>query len=391
MKRPALRGLPYLFLLVFLYCTVTTPGQAQQQEGEREEQTLELSTLAVNVDSDLRFVLPAGTISEQVTRSFRHLDIEFAVSYTLLDSDTAGSILFRYPVWMLEPRIEFAYSLDFEQTVSPRLENGELELIAGDKYLSRLKEVDLGIRLTPFAGFHVTPSFRITSLFKGDLDEAVVVDRGTDYSAILSWGYDSLESREAERGLLFEGTRYLSSVKLVSRDRLDNPAHADSSNDLLLRFTAGSLWRFKQRFRLNLPVYVWQEELSTFYSLGGLDSLPGYGGQSVHNFRYCLANLSTEREFRISTDLSFPVGDWTIRIHQFALSLFTDVALIQDRLPLDSKVGVRADLGAGISFVITAKDQGHIDVRLYLARAVDPSLSPVFYLETSLFSLREKI
>ena len=246
MKRPALRGLPYLFLLVFLYCTVTTPGQAQQQEGEREEQTLELSTLAVNVDSDLRFVLPAGTISEQVTRSFRHLDIEFAVSYTLLDSDTAGSILFRYPVWMLEPRIEFAYSLDFEQTVSPRLENGELELIAGDKYLSRLKEVDLGIRLTPFAGFHVTPSFRITSLFKGDLDEAVVVDRGTDYSAILSWGYDSLESREAERGLLFEGTRYLSSVKLVSRDRLDNPAHADSSNDLLLRFTAGSFWRFKQ-------------------------------------------------------------------------------------------------------------------------------------------------
>jgi len=67
------------------------------------------------------------------------------------------------------------------------------------------------------------------------------------------------------------------------------------------------------------------------------------------------------------------------------------VALIQDRLPLDSKVGVRADLGAGISFVITAKDQGHIDVRLYLARAVDPALSPVFYLETSLFSLREKI
>ena len=133
-----------------------------------------MSTLAVNVDPDLSFVLPAGTISERVTRSFQQLNIDFAVSYTLLDSDTSGSILFRYPVWILEPQIQFAYSLDFEQTVFPSLANGELELIAGDKYLSRLKEVDLG-------------------------------------------------------------TRCHSSVQLVYRDTLENPAHADSSNVALIQ------------------------------------------------------------------------------------------------------------------------------------------------------------
>jgi hypothetical protein len=228
-------------------------------------------------------------------------------------------------------------------------------------------------------------------LFKGDLDEAKVVDRGTDYSVILGWGYDSLEAKEAETRLQYEGTRYLSSLDLVFRDGLDNPTHLDSVNDLLLRVSAGPLWRFRQRIRLSSPLYTWQGELSPFYSLGGLDSLPGYGGQSVHNFRHLLLNLRSEREFRIQEDPSFPLGEWTIRLHQFALSALADLALIQDRLPLDSAVGVRADLGAGLSFVVTAKDHGHIDVRLYLAQALDSASKPVFYLETSLFSLREEL
>ena len=237
----------------------------------------------------------------------------------------------------------------------------------------------------------VTETFIVADVFRGSLSSGTILDEGTDLTERIGLVYNSVEVRESDRKMKFQGTYASSLLDFRYRNRFSDPISIGTQNSILSHVIFGRGWNLQARLSANSPIRVFDREKVGYYSLGGFDTIRGYPHGSLHAFRFAHLGTTWEREILREKELKFKLFRLQAVAHQFNLLFLLDGLALQDQLDLGSPVFFHSSLGAGFSFLITGKEGGHLHVDLSLAQPLESGYFPVFYFRSSLFSFEKKI
>ena len=368
-------------------------GPIRQAAFAQEDRQIdvEVTKVRAKVSPTFEVVLPSGNIYQHFTQGFNNLDMAFTLNYNILDNNIAGDILFGYPLGRFMPSIRFALDLDFENYVAPSFSGGSFTLLPTERYVSRKRSIELSLGYRVTDHFSITPSFLISDIFKGSFTTTRVVDDGVDLVPKVGFVYNSIKAKDPDKGLFYNGLYYGSFFGMKYRSSFDNPVSLEHTNSLLLLFSLENMWKLQQKVTLNYPVYVWNGGLASFYSLGGFDSVRGVLYNSIQSYRFLFLSTNIEHEIFKGTEVPFTPFKLQARIHQFRLFMLFDELLSQESLDSASHVVSYTGVGGGFAFVISGKDQGHFEIKLYAAQEIGKPFAPYIYLRTSLFDLESQL
>jgi hypothetical protein len=415
LRRRGRSALPFLVGAALVLAAVSAGGQGRDgpsragqghdasnapsqkgSDGPDLATSLEFSALTLDVNPDLQLVFPSGTVTQRSQASFNRLAVRFQLAYSAVSNDSSGSLEFSLPFKRLVPRLNFQYSLGFENTFAPHLQDGTLLLLPSDRYISRARSAGLGVAFPLSAAARLSTDLVLSDLFRGDLAEESVIEEGTDLSASLSFEYDTLQAQQPAEALLFRGTLFRSTLDLPVRTDLRSPLYLYSETLLKVILPEDPGWELDAQLQVGTPVYIWELGLTRFETLGGIDSVPGYAAGSIPAYWYVLSGLEVRKELFTSGasghgGFTVKLGKLRTTVQQFTLSVLFDLALAQEALRSDVPLRVYPDVGLAFSVVITAPGFGHLSLRATLAEAIEPAATPIFYLTTSLFSFKTRV
>jgi hypothetical protein len=381
--------IPLCFSLILISLMGLSRQAGHAQEGRQVD--VEVTKVRAKISPTFEVALPSGNIYQHFTQDFNNLNMAFTINYNILDNNIAGDILFSYPLGRFIPSTRFALDLDFENYIAPSFSGGAFTLQPTERYVSRKRtiELSLGYRITDH--FSITPSFLISDIFKGSFTTSRVVDDGVDLVPKVGFVYNSMQVKDPDKGLFFNGLYYGSVFGMKYRQSFDNPVSLEHSNNLLLHFSIQDTWKLHQKVTLDYPVYVWNEGLTSFYSLGGFDSVRGVLFDSIHAYRFLFLSTNIEHEIFKGTEVPFTPFKLQARIHQFRLFMLVDELLSQECLDISAPVVSYTSVGGGLAFVISGKEQEHFEIKLYAAQQIGEPFAPFIYLRTSLFDLESQL
>jgi hypothetical protein len=145
----------------------------------------------------------------------------------------------------------------------------------------------------------------VTDVFKGSLTEDRILDEGTDYDIQLGVVYHTLGAKNPEKILSFEGLYLSTMFDTAFRGSLSNLKALINSNNLLFIFGMGKSWALEEKLILSYPIYTWNREIVSFYSLGGFDSIRGYEHRSINAFSFLLLSSTIEKDIFKESELKF--------------------------------------------------------------------------------------
>jgi hypothetical protein len=373
--------------LLFLLCGGGIPAAADETGQAAEPQKIEVrvSDVSARVSPSFEFVLPTGNIYEKLMESFNHLEMSFGLNYNFLQNSIAADVDFAYPYRRITPEIRFFIDLDFENTIYPVIEGGRLVLSPTEKYISRDRGLQAGIGYTLFDGFQLVPSFIVTDVFNGNLTEERVLDEGTDLTLRVGAVYHAMEAQKPEQQLLYSGLYFNSFFDLVFRNSFGNPTSFSNTNSLIFRYSPHRNWQLEENVSLNYPIKTFHGETSSYYTLGGFDTIRGFPHESINVFRFLLVATSLEREILKSKEAKLKVWRLQTRVHQFHVLFFLDQLFAQDVLDISSRVDSYTSVGTGLSFVLSGESSNHLKTELFVAQALARGISPILYFKTSFY------
>jgi hypothetical protein len=385
----------FLHAGVWLVWTQEQPAQDQKESPQKQEVTQKVEVKVTDVSARLsptfEFELPSGNVYEHFVEHFNHMDMTFGLNYNFLDNHIAGDVEFAYPIKRWTPAVNFFLDLDFENDFTPQLQGDTIVILPTDKYISRDRGVKTSLSYSLYKNVSLISSFIVTDVFKGSLTEDRVLDEGTDYNLQLGAVYHTLRAKNLERMLSFEGLYLSTMFDTAFRDSLSNLTILINSNNLLFKFGTKKGWQLEEKLNLNYPVYIWNREISSFYSLGGFDSIRGYEQRSINAFRFLLVSSTIEKDIFKDSELKFRLWKLQVRAHQFALFFLFDQLFSQDTMSLHSPISLDTSVGSGLSFVLSGKTRGHFKVELYAAQPFEQNRWPILYFKTSLYSFEKKM
>jgi hypothetical protein len=359
----------------------------KQDAEEAKKLNVQYSEVRARVSPTLELALPSSKVTLSFTQPFNRLDLIFYLGYGIISSDINSELTFAYNIKRFRPYVKFFQSTDFENLVAPGISDSGVVLVPTDKYIHRSRGFDLGVgyRLAP--KLYLEPSFLLDEVFKGSLTEARVLEDGVDLVPKFSFVYDGVRALDPTSRLYFKGLYYRTIFKSRFRNGFDRPVDMRNENLYLHHLNIRRSWFFLLRGTLDYPIAVWEDELASYYKLGGFETIRGYDYGSINAFSFLLFTFDTERELFKDKELAFLKN--RLRIHQFRLKLLTDSLLYQDSIGLKSDLFYLASLGAGFSFVLSGQRNSHFRIELLLSQGLQRGALPILYFRTSLFNLEK--
>ncbi len=393
------------FVIVITISPIPLSLHAQEEDAETEaekpEETVEkaeskkvdvkVTKINARISPQLELTLPSGNVYEHFIEDFNNLWIIFDLNYNFLNNSIGGDLTFKYPIKRFEPGIKFFLDLDFENFFYPQLAGDEFTILPTEKYIYRSRGLELSLSYNMFHNFYIIPAFIVNDSFRGSLTTSSVIEEGIDLTARTSFVYDTLRAKDPDKRLAFEGIYYRSVFDARFRNSFDNPVSIDNVNNLLLRFNFWDRWYLGEKFNLSYPIKIWNRDLSSFYFLGGFDSIRGYEIRSINAFRFIFLSTNLEVEILRDKELKFKVGKLQTRMHQYRVFLLFDELLTQESLSLGSRVNSFSSIGTGFSFVLSGKERGHFKIETYIAQPLEKRVLPLFYFRTSLYKIEKKL
>jgi hypothetical protein len=363
-------------------------GQDQKEEPQR---TLTLSTLEAKGSPQFEFTLPSGNISERIEQQFNNLRVVFDLNFNFLNSSIDADVGFLYPVGFFIPGIHFFQNVDLENLIAPQFQSGELILLPAEKYVSRNRGIGLEFIFNVTPNFSITPAFLLNDIFKGSFTTDLTLDEGIDWIAKTSFVVDSAKSRpdgtpEPKNRVVFSSvfsTRF--------RNTLTNPVNIDHSNALQTNHQLGDRLFITELLGFNYPIYTWNKKISSYYGLGGFDTIRGYTYGSIVAFRYLLNRFDISARVLPNAEIKLKLLKRRATIHDYRLFFIFDGLLAQDRLSWDSAVNAYGGCGGGLTFLISGERQQHVKLSTYVVQPIEPGRLPIFYFQTSFFNFEKKI
>lgn len=379
-----------VFLGVLLLALwLAAPGMLAGQESTGESSTstrLALRTIEADVAPSLDVTLPSGNVSVESLRQLANLGLIIGLDYNFLDNMIGARVGFSYPLGLFVPELIFFDSVDFENTVRPRVSFDEVSLFSGERYITRERggEARLWVRATE--EWIIGPSFVAAEVYKGSLTEGAVIEDAFYYTGRLSTVLDTL-GREDLVDDVFFGTKLTSSLDWRFRNSFDKPTELDHITSVdwytMLR---GDL-ALESRIVAGYPLKVWDLNRTGFYSLGGVESVRGFEPDSIPAYRYLRSSLDIRPVLFPRASLPLRVKKARGTLHRYRLLLLSEVVATQESSDLESKVRWYGSLGAGFSMVLSGNGGNHVRSRFYLSWPVEENPQPILYWQTSFFSL----
>jgi hemolysin activation/secretion protein len=143
----------------------------------------------------------------------------------------------------------------------------------------------------------------------------------------------------------------------------------------------------ESRIQAAYPLRVWDRGKEVFYSLGGVQTVRGHEPASIHAYRYAIGSVDIRPALFRRLRVPLRAGKARARIHRFRLLFLADAAATQDSSNLQSAVKWHTGAGAGLSLILSGKRKNHARMRVFMAWPLEADPAPIFYWQTSLFSL----
>jgi hypothetical protein len=366
-------------------------GLEAQEQKAAPGRTVAMSTLEARITPHFEFTLPSGSISERIEQQFNNFNMAFTLDFNFFNSSIDADIAFSYPLGFFVPGIHFYQNVDLENLIAPTFQDGELSLLATDRYIARDRGIgaDLAFHLTP--AFSITPSFLMNDTFKGSFTTDLILDEGIDWvgrmSFVLDTGKSQPEVLPEPRHRIF----FSSVFDMRFRDTLTNPASLDHSNFLQSNHRLWNRVFITESLAFNYPIYIWNEKISHYYSLGGFKTIRGYTDGSITAFRYLLNRIDLGLEVFPNGSVEIKVLKRSATMHDYRILFVVDGLLAQDHLSWDSEPKLYGGCGGGFACLLSGEKQQHIKVSTYIVQPLQAGRLPVVYFQTSFFNFEKEI
>lgn len=357
----------------------------EEQEEDEEKLNVEITKVRARISPRFEFQLPGGHISEHFVEHFNNLEIRFNLGYAIIDNSLKSDLTFAYLLNGFTPFVTFSGGIDFENYIAPRIEEERLVLTPTERFISRERKIETGIKYTPFQHFSVNPSFIVLDTFKGSLSESLVLDDGVDLISRMRFVYDSVLSLEPGETGDYRGVYFDSVFDLRHRTNFRSPVSIENRNVLQFYFHLFRTWSIEEKLELSYPIKIWDSELAGVYTLGGFDSIRGYALDSINALRFFLLTTNAEHEIFKEKKLPIRLFKKKIRFHRFRVLFLFDTLFCQEELSFYSRVKPYASTGGGFSLDLSGKKESFLTIRLYAAQRLEKEFAPIVYFKTSLF------
>jgi len=404
-------GAPRLFLAVVLCgalcCFAAGYAETGQKGPEGEEELpveVDVERIHARIDPEIELTIPSGRFHLLFEEDFRKLHARFGLNYEFLDNAINGSFRFSRPLGRLDLGVRFYDGIDFENFLNPEIQNGDIVLQESDEYVQRDTGVELDVSAPLYTlqdgkagkkeqGLFVKGAFKLNETFRGDLDRAKVIDEGRDLILISNLFYKGVRNKQSPLGSIPVGTFASTLLEMRYRHDFGEPVALDHKNQFVHYNDFFKNLSFTANASLSYPIAVWRDDIATFYTLGGYDTIRGFRKNSIGAFRYLL--LSTDVEYLIKSMKADIPEFFTLdfRLTQIRLLFLVDGLFSQNSLSTDSPVRARVSMGAGVTLVFVEGKKRHYTLRFYAAQALERGETPMLYLSitSSRFKLRESM
>ena len=315
----------------------------------------------------------------------------FSLDFNFLNSSIDADVAFSYPLGFFIPGIHFFQNVDLENLVAPRFQDGELVLTPTEKFVSRNRGIGLAFIFNVTSILSITPELLMNDKFKGSFTTDLVLDEGIDWIARLSFVLDSSKSRSAGAPTPKHSVVFSSLFNTRFRNVLTNPVGIDHKNVLITNLQFGDRLFLTESIGFSCPIYIWNEEISSYYSLGGFNTMRGYSYGSIAAFRYLPNRIDLGAGVFPNAQIKLKLRKRRATIGDYRVFCIFDGLLAQDHLSWDSAVNVYGGCGAGFAFLVSGEKQQHLKVSAYVVQPVEQGRLPIFYFQTSFFNFEKSI
>ncbi|NBB90778.1 MAG: hypothetical protein GVY23_06185 [Spirochaetes bacterium] len=390
-----------LVLLLLLAVALTVPLWGQS-DGENEvrgddavrettQARVELSTFRADVRPDFEIVLPTGAITQSIPLSFGRFGIDTTLGYAVNGNEINGEMVFSYDLGRVRPELRFFQRVDFEDYVDPRFSPTSVDVFADEEFVSRRRGVEPRVSVRVLPHTRVGTALGVTDTFQWSLSDEELVDEGIDLVPRVFLVYDNMTAVDPNRELEVSGVAGRLTVSERFRNSFENPVSLELQNRLLFQYLLGENWSIEEHLSFDTLIEIWRDELVKMYQLGGFDSVRGYSPNEIEAVRVGMLSSELSRRILRSLDTSFsPRERRRISIHQYRVFAFSDAAVTQGSLPIDSSVSYYGSVGVGIGAVVSRR-RIHLDVSLAAAQPFELGRLPVVYLRTTLFNFERRL
>jgi hypothetical protein len=362
-------------------------GKTEESEAVPEKKEVPIYVNPVQaISPTVALSFPSGNFYMHFEQDFNILETVFDFNYNFFNDGVNSRVSFTYPFGRFIPAIGFSGNLNYENFVAPTIVGSDVYLAPTDKYVSRVRSVDLNLSYNVLRNFYLTNFFIISDIFQASLSTGTILDEGVDLLEQIGVIYNTLGIIELPNRIEIKGFYFRSLFDFRYRDSFSNPLSLDNHNVFLLHTNIHDRLFIGETVSLNYPIKVYDKEKVYFYQLGGFDNIRGYGPGAINSIRYLL--LSTNLEYEIFRDkkIQFRKSVRDTTLHLFTLLFLLDGLFEQDRLNIHSQLHFYSSLGAGFSFLITREGKKHVKVALYAAQPLEGGFFPVIYLRSTVFN-----
>lgn len=367
-------------------------------EPRVEEPTIQVDSVGVRVQPQLEFIIPYGVISQSADIPIGQSVISTKADFDLASSAVAGEVGLtrRFGDW--EPGLRAYQRSNTEGIAQPRITGGEVRLTPDERYLERERGVvgDLNwfIREDLVGNGAMELKESIETLLSEPQDAEAIQESSFEIVPSVSMELRNLRIATPRRSADIQGTylRFTLSQRYV--EEFSSPAALSGRVATLVSLDPHPRINLEHRASATTPLYIWDRSLFNALSLGGFDTVRGFGSGDISETRGILLRntLSWRPKPQDAASFDSPVvgtEDETVRIrlHNFKALLAVDTLLAQEGPELDSEINPYLGAGPGAATTVSAGESIHFDLRAFLAWPVGYDTLPVFYLRGAIFSV----
>jgi hypothetical protein len=362
-------------------------GQAEESEATPEKKVIPIYVDPVqSITPTVDISFPSGIFYMHFEQNFDILEMVFNFNYNFFNDSLESRVSFAYPFRRFIPSVGFSGDLDFENVIAPRIVGGDVYLAPTDKYVSRVRSVDLNLGYNVLENFYLTNFFIISDIYRVSLTTGTVLDKGVDLTERVGFIYNTLGVKELPKKIEVEGFYFRSLFSFRYRNSFNNPLSIDNHNVSLLNTNIRDRLFIEGKLSLNYPIKVYDKEKLNYYQLGGFDNIRGYGQGAINGVWFLLLGTNLELEILRDREIQIRKSKRNTTIHQFTLLFLSDGLFEQDRLNIHSPLYFHSSLGGGFSFLITRDEKKHLKVAVYAAQPLERGFSPIIYMRSTLFN-----
>ena len=367
-------------------------GQAEESEVIPEKKDVPIYVNPVQaISPTVALSFPNGNFYMHFEQDFNILETVFDFNYNFFNDGVDSRVSLAYPIGRFIPTIGFSGNLDYENFVAPTIVDSDVYLVPTDKYVSRVRSLDLNLSYNIWRNFYLTNFFIVSDIFHASLSTGTILDEGVDLIERVGVIYNTLGVKELPTRIEVEGFYFRSLFDFRYRDSFSTHLSTDNHNVFLLHTNIRNRLFIEEKLSLNYPIKVSDKEKVYYYQLGGFDNIRGYGLGAINSIRFLLLSTNLEYEIFRDKEIQFKKSERHTTLHQFTLLFLLDGLFEQDRLNIHSQVHFYSSLGAGFSFLITRGGKKHLKVSVYAAQPLESGFFPVIYLRSTVFNFESKI